>query len=81
MLRRFLLVGTAGLALAALHAGVDPSPAAAQPAAALTGRVSSVEDGAMEGVVVSAKKAGAVVRISVVSDAQGRFRFRSIGRI
>src|SRR3954468_2211812 len=44
-------------------------------AAALTGQVASAEDGAMEGVVVSAKKDGASVRISVVSDAQGRFSF------
>ena len=66
--RRFLFLVTAGLALAA-------SPAAAQPAMALAGRVTSAEDGAMEGVVVSAKKAGASVRISVVSDAQGRFSF------
>jgi len=66
--RRFLFLVAAGLALAA-------SPAAAQPAVALAGRVTSAEDGVMEGVVVSAKKAGASVRISVVSDAQGRFSF------
>jgi streptogramin lyase len=64
----------AGLALAVLCGGIDPA-AAAEPAAALTGRVTSAEEGAMEGVVVSAKKAGATVRISVVSDAQGRFSF------
>jgi streptogramin lyase len=71
--RRFSFVVIAGLALAVLYAGIDP--AAAEPAAALTGRVTSAEEGAMEGVVVSAKKAGATVRISVVSDAQGRFSF------
>jgi len=70
--RRFLLVVTACFALAA---GLDPFPAAAEPAVALTGRVTSVDDGAMEGVVVSAKKAGSTVTISVVSDASGRFSF------
>lgn len=44
-------------------------------AVALTGRVSSAEEGAMEGVVVSAKRAGAAVTVSVVSDAEGRYRF------
>jgi len=31
----------------------------------------------MEGVVVSAKKAGSTVTVSVVSDGQGRFSFPS----
>jgi streptogramin lyase len=42
---------------------------------ALTGQVSSAEEGAMEGVVVSAKKDGSTITISVVSDKDGRFRF------
>src|SRR6266550_1813334 len=55
-------------------------PAATQPvladgAAALTGQVSSEADGAMEGVVVTARKAGAKLSISVVTDAQGRYSF------
>lgn len=44
-------------------------------AAALTGVVSSSEEGAMEGVVVSARRDGANFTVSVVSDGQGRFRF------
>ena len=47
----------------------------AQAAVALTGQVSSAEEGAMEGVVVSAKKDGSTISISVVTDAQGRFAF------
>jgi streptogramin lyase len=43
--------------------------------AALTGVVSSEAEGAMEGVVVSAKKADSIVTVSVVSDAQGRYSF------
>ena len=49
-------------------------PVAAQTAA-LTGKVSSAEEGAMEGVLVSAKKAGSSKTITVVSDAQGVYRF------
>src|SRR6266513_4614476 len=44
-------------------------------AQALSGRVSSAEEGAMEGVLVSAKAAGSSVTITVVSDAQGRYSF------
>lgn len=74
---RVWLVATASLVLVAIQAGVAPLPAAAQTSAALTGRVSSAEEGAMEGVVVSAKKPGSAVTISVVSDDQGRFSFPS----
>jgi len=42
---------------------------------ALTGQVSSQEEGVMEGVVVSAKRDGSTVTVSVVSDDQGRYRF------
>src|SRR2546422_5251416 len=45
--------------------------------AALTGQVTSAEEGPMEGVIVSAKKAGSTITISVVSDAEGRYRFPS----
>ena len=43
--------------------------------AGLTGQVSSAEEGAMEGVVVSAKKDGSTISVSVVTDASGRFAF------
>ena len=46
-------------------------------AAALSGQVSSVEEGPMEGVLVSAKKNGSTMRVTVVSDNQGHFRFPS----
>ena len=42
---------------------------------ALTGQVSSAEEGPMEGVLVSAKRAGSTITITVVSDAQGRYSF------
>ena len=77
MTRRVLPVASAGLMFVAFLAGVGIAPAAAQTSTALTGRVSSAEEGVMEGVVVSAKKAGSTVTVSVVSDAQGRFSFPS----
>ena len=49
--------------------------ARAQAPAALAGQVTSAKEGAMEGVVVSAKKAGGTITISVVSDAQGHYSF------
>jgi len=61
-----LLVG--GFAVLLLHAQT-PSPAA------LTGQVTSAEEGPMEGVLVSAKKDGSTITSTVVSDDQGRYRF------
>lgn len=47
----------------------------AQEGAALTGTVSSDAEGNMEGVVVTAKKPGSIVQVSVTSDTQGRYTF------
>ena len=43
--------------------------------AALTGQVSSQDEGSMEGVLVSAKRDGSTVTVSVVTDQQGRYLF------
>src|SRR3990172_6698639 len=43
--------------------------------AALSGVVSSQEEGRMEGVLVSAKKESSSITVSVVSDSQGRYAF------
>jgi streptogramin lyase len=56
-----------------LGAGPDPVHAQGKDPAALTGKVTSAEEGAMEGVVVSAKKG--IVTVSVVSNAKGEFAF------
>jgi streptogramin lyase len=74
---RDLWLGSAATAAAAmlLQAGLFSSPAYAQAAAALAGQVSSAEEGAMEGVVVSAKKDGSTITISVVSDDKGHYSF------
>jgi hypothetical protein len=45
------------------------------PVAALAGFVSSPESGAMEGVLVSARKTGASITVTVVTDSEGRFSF------
>jgi len=58
------------LALAGSH------PAMAQGrAVALTGTVSSVQEGKMEGVVVSAKHPGSTMMVSVSTNAQGQYSF------
>src|SRR5229473_50190 len=77
MTRQLLPVACAGLTLMVFLAGCGPASAAAQAPEALTGRVTSAEEGPMEGVVVSAKKAGSTVTTSVVTDSQGRFSFPS----
>jgi streptogramin lyase len=46
-----------------------------QSSAAFSGRVTSTEEGPMEGVLVSAKRADSTITITVVSDEQGRYRF------
>jgi len=44
---------------------------------ALTGQVSSKEEGPMEGVLVSARNDGSTITITVASDQQGRYSFPS----
>ena len=50
------------------------------PAVALAGQVTSAEEGAMEGVLVSAKKAGSTITTTVVTDKTGRYAFPA-GRV
>jgi streptogramin lyase len=47
----------------------------AETTAAITGQVSSEAEGAMEGVVITARKPGAKLSVSVITDAQGRYSF------
>ena len=70
-MRRTSIVAVFGLLAVTL---LLPEPAPAQTSA-LTGQVTSAKEGAMEGVVVSAKKLGSTVTISVATDDQGRFSF------
>jgi virginiamycin B lyase len=50
------------------------APAAESPAA-LSGIVTSPAEGRMEGVVVTAHRAGSIVQVSVTTDAEGRYSF------
>ena len=74
----FLVVAAAGAALlfhpfrsAVAHA----ADAKADVSAVLSGQVSSADEPTMEGVLVSAKKEGSTISTTVVSDAQGHYRF------
>ena len=76
MLRRSYLV-TAGAVLAAalFHAGTNPLRSQTPAPAALAGQVSSMEEGSMEGVLVSAKKAGSTITTTVVTNDRGSYSF------
>jgi streptogramin lyase len=63
------------IALAAAIAALTFQTAATQAQTALSGQVSSAEEGRMEGVVVSARRDKSTITISVVTDAQGRYSF------
>src|SRR6266850_147044 len=52
-----------------------PQDALAQSSAALTGVVSSQEEGNMEGGLVNAKKEGSTITITVVTDEKGNYSF------
>src|SRR6476620_6248608 len=60
----FGLLASFGLLISCAHAQ-----------SALTGQVTSAEEGAMEGVLVSAKRAGSTITVTVATDAQGRYSF------
>ena len=60
------------IAAAFFFALVGADPCRAQT---LTGSVASADEGAMEGVLVSAQKDGSPITVTVVSDASGHFRF------
>ena len=71
--RLSIFSGVGFLAINALLASAD-ALSAQTTAAALTGKVAA-EQGTLEGVLVSAKKYGATVTITVVSDKDGRYSF------
>lgn len=75
MYRRLFLLVVMVAAVFAVATGAGALRAQTQPAIALAGTVTSGEEGAMEGVLVSAKSAGSSMTITVVSDHQGHYRF------
>jgi virginiamycin B lyase len=73
-MRNALLASTAASAAVLFQFGVA-APVLAQSPAALAGKVSSAAEPVMEGVVVSAKKDGSTITISVVTDEKGQYSF------
>ncbi len=69
-MRTALLVSACFTMVAGIHAAVG-----APGTAALTGKVTSAEEGAMEGVLVTAKKAGSTIAVTVVTDKDGVYSF------
>src|SRR5438552_11628328 len=74
MRRAAFVAGTVGLILLGL-AFADLVMAQTSTAPALTGKVTSQAEGAMEGVIVGAKKVGSTVTTWVVTNAQGQYSF------
>src|SRR5438093_1994164 len=72
----FLAIAIAGAAVTILFCAPSNVVGAASSAdVALTGQISSQEEGRMEGVLVSAKRDGSTITTTVVSDAQGQYSF------
>ena len=69
--RTFALVLIIVSLVAVSHLAQTQSPVA------LSGRINSSDGAAIEGVLVSAKKAGSTITTTVVSDEQGQYRFPS----
>ena len=76
-IRELVLVGFIGTSLFGLTACSPDVPVESSTVdtSALTGKVTSQAEGAMEGVIVSAKRKGSMMTVSVVSDAQGQYSF------
>ncbi|MGH9202454.1 MAG: carboxypeptidase regulatory-like domain-containing protein, partial [Vicinamibacterales bacterium] len=78
MLRKKAFVVAVVPFAAILVAAVITLTAAESPSVALTGLVSAQDEGAtapLEGVLVSARRAGSTITVTVVSDAHGRYSF------
>lgn len=71
------LLAIAMAAVTLVMFGVSPARVSAQGAAALSGVVTSAEEGKMEGVVITARKDGGIAAVSVVSDKDGKYSFPS----
>src|SRR6516165_1732383 len=75
-LMRVSFAALASTALVALPiVGSHPAMAQNHGPAALAGTVSSAQEGKMEGVVVSARRPGSTIMVSVSTNAQGQYSF------
>jgi virginiamycin B lyase len=77
MPRFSLVLNIAGLVVAAWLAGTGPL--AAQASAALAGKVTDGQE-ALEGVLVSAKRNGSTMTVTVVTGKDGRYSFPAVRR-
>src|SRR5579864_5378401 len=75
MSKIFLAVVLGSIAFGAMNSARPHLLAQASDSVALSGGVSSQQEGPMEGVVVSARRDGANFTVSVVSNAQGKYSF------
>jgi len=73
--KQFLITTLVVLALFLCSVGLEMGKAQDSASLALGGRVTSQEEGPMEGVLVSAKRAGSTITVTVVSDARGQYSF------
>jgi len=69
------LLSTAAIIFLSAGAAVAQNAAPAAQTAALTGVVTSPQEGAMEGVLVTAKRDGSTISTTVVTDAKGQYSF------
>jgi streptogramin lyase len=74
-MRNVLLASSAISAAILLQLGLALTTAPAQSALALTGKVRSAAEPVMEGVVVSARRDGSTITVSVVTNETGQYGF------
>jgi streptogramin lyase len=74
-MRGWILIATGGLAIVLFLGGPKALRSDAPSSAALTGLVTSPDEGPMEGVLVTAKKAGSAISVTVATDQSGRYSF------
>jgi virginiamycin B lyase len=74
-IRRLMIITAASVSACLLQSSPVCAQGAPEDPPTLVGRVTSDAEGAMEGVVVSAKKNGQTITTSVVTDERGRYAF------
>ena len=75
MSKLFLTIALGSIAVGAVGWALPDLIAQASDSVALSGVISSQQEGLMEGVVVSARRDGTNFTVSVVSDAKGKYSF------
>src|SRR5260370_892217 len=74
-IKNLLWLATASVATVLFFAGPRSRRSQTPGTVALTGQVTSADEGPMEGVLVTAKMAGSVINTTVVTDQSGRYSF------